>query len=149
MIMRYLVTPIIPERFHGHALRRIAGQIAQSQSPVTRFEQFSNQPRSFRCMDPGAVHNDNHTPFATRRASKTLQSQATKGFRISFFTPNAHDRTRPPICGSALMTLRRMDTWGTNFALFSTQHPHPRQRRKQAQFCFILNVDISTSRWML
>jgi hypothetical protein len=100
-------------------------------------------------MDPGAIHNDNHTPFAVRRTGQALLSQATKGFRISFFTTNAHDRTRPPVCGSTLMTLWWMDTRSTNFALLSAQHPHPRQCRKQTQFRFILNIDISTPRRML
>jgi hypothetical protein len=149
MIMRYLVAPIIPENFHGHALRRIAGHIAQPQSPSILFEQLSHQSRSLRRMDAGAIYNDNHTPFATRRTGQALLSQTTKCFRISFLAPNAHDRTRPPIGGSTLVTFRRMDTWGTNFALLSAQHPHPRQRRKQAHFRFVLNVDIGTPRRML
>jgi hypothetical protein len=144
MIMSYLIAPIIPENFHGHALGRIAGQIAQSQSPAIRFEQFSHQSRSFRCMDPGAIHNDNHTPFAPRRTGHAFLRQATKRLRISFLTPNAHDRTCAPICGSTLMTLRRMNTWGTNFVLLAAQHPHPRQGRKQTHFRFVLHVDIGT-----
>jgi hypothetical protein len=149
MIMRYLVAPIIPESLHGHALWRIAGHVAQSQSPAIRFEQFSHQPRSFWRMNPGTVHNNDHTPFSTDRTGHALHSQATKRLRISFLTPNAHDRTCPPIRCSTLVTLGRMDTRGTNFALLSAQHPHPRQRWKQTHFRFVLHVDIGTSRRML
>jgi hypothetical protein len=149
MIMRYLVAPIIPESFHGHALRRIAGHIAQSQSPSVSFEQLGDQPRSLRRMDPGTIHNHDHTPFSTSRTRQALFSQATKRLRIAFLGTNTHDCAFAPIGCSTLMAFGRMDTWSTDFPLLSTQHPHPCQRRKQAQFCFILNVDISTSRWML
>jgi hypothetical protein len=146
LIMRYLIAPIIPEPFHRHALRRIAGRIAQPHSPAIPFEQFNHQARSFRCMDAGAIHNDNHPPFPTSRTRQTHFNQATKCLRISFLAPKAHDRTRPPIRRHALVTLRRMDAWSADFALLAAQHPHPCQRRKQTHFRFILNVDIGAPR---
>lgn len=87
MIMRHLVAPIIPENFHGHAFGRIAGHIAQPQSPSKLFEQLSHQTRSLRRMDAGMIYYDNHTPFAPRRTGQALLRQATKCFCISFLAP--------------------------------------------------------------
>jgi hypothetical protein len=149
MIMRYLVAPIIPENFHGHALGRIAWQIAQAQSSSIGFEQLGNQPRSFGRMDPGAIDNHDHTPFSMSRTSHAFFNQATKRLRISFLGPDAHDFAFTPVGCGTLVALGRMDTRGTDFPLLSTQHPHPRQSWKQTHFRFVLNVDIGTPWRML
>ena len=149
MIVCHLVAPIIPENFHRHALGRIAWQVTQLQSASIGFEQLRDKPRSFGRMNSRSIHNDDHAPFPTSRTCDALFNQATKCFRISFLGADAHDCALTPICCSALMTLGRMDTRGADFALLSTQHPHPRQSRKQTHFRFVLNVDIDTPRRVL
>jgi hypothetical protein len=70
-------------------------------------------------MDPGAIHNHDHTPFSTNRTGQAFFDQATKGFRISFLGTDAHDCTRTPIRCGALMTLGWVYTRGTDFPLLS------------------------------
>ena len=149
MIMCYLVTPIIPENLHRHALGRITWQVAQSQSLSIRWEQLCEKPRPFGRMNACTIHDNDHASFTTRGTRHALFKQATKCFRISFLGTDAHDRTRTPIRSGTLVTLGRMDTGSTHFVLMSAQHPHPCQSRKQTQFRFVLHVDVHTPRRML
>jgi hypothetical protein len=100
-------------------------------------------------MNACTIDDHDHAPFSMSRTSHALFDQATKGLCISFLGTDTHDRTRAPICGGTLVTLGRVHAWGTDFPLLSTQHPHPRQSRKQTHFRFILNVDIGTLRRVL
>ncbi len=95
-------------------------------------------------MDAKVIDQQNHAPFAPRRASQTLLGQLAKALRVSPGRTQMNHLARAPIAGSMLLALGRTDTGRANFALLPARHPGAGQSWEQTQFGFIFNVDIGS-----
>ncbi|MCL4490013.1 MAG: hypothetical protein M1570_18070 [Chloroflexi bacterium] len=116
------------------------------QSPPILSQQVRHPPGAFWGMNVGPIHDHDDPPFAARRAGHALFDQLTEGFRIAFLGADAHDLAGTPVRGRTLLSFGRAYPRSPDFALLTPQHPHPRERGEQAQFGFVLDVEIGPAR---
>lgn len=146
MVMRDVITPVVPERFHRHTLGHVSRDVPQSQAASIALAQVCHAPRALDRVNACAIGYHDYASFASRRTRQTLLDQATERLSVSFGSADADDVTRSPVSRSALVTFRWSYAGCADATLLAAKHPHACQGRKQTQFGFILNVDIGAAR---